>query len=76
MKMFKDGPAKELSELEKTLTAVAAKGSSVTYKGTYAPENRKFHYVIMFETDSYALTAHPVPIIKLILFFVFPFVAP
>jgi len=47
------GPAKELSKLEKTLTAAAAKGSGVKYKGTYAPDNRKFHFVSMFETKSY-----------------------
>jgi hypothetical protein len=47
------GPAKELSELEKTLTAAAAKGGGVKYKGTYAPDNRKFHFVSMFETKSY-----------------------
>jgi len=39
------GPAKELSELEKMLTTVNAKEGSVTYKGTYAPDNKKFHFV-------------------------------
>jgi hypothetical protein len=46
------GPAKELSELEKTLSAVAKEGG-VKYKGTYTPDSRKFHFVSMFETESY-----------------------
>ncbi len=47
------GSAKELSELEKMMTAAAAKEGSVTYKGTYAPDSKKFHFVSMFETESY-----------------------
>jgi hypothetical protein len=31
----------------------ATKGGGVKYKGTYAPDNRKFHFVGMFETESY-----------------------
>jgi hypothetical protein len=29
------------------------KGGGVKYKGTYVPDNRKFHFVGMFETESY-----------------------
>jgi hypothetical protein len=47
------GPAKELSEMEKTLKAITAKSVGVKYMGTYAPDNRKFHFVGMFETESY-----------------------
>ena len=47
------GPAKELNELAKTLAAAATKGSGIKYKGTYAPDSRKFHFVSMFETESY-----------------------
>jgi hypothetical protein len=47
------GPAKELNELEKTLKSAAAKEAGVKYKGMYAPDSRKFHFVSMFETESY-----------------------
>lgn len=46
------GTAEELDELEKTLTTAATKGG-INYKGTYAPDNRKFHFVGVFETKSY-----------------------
>ncbi len=46
------GSAKELGDMEKTLMTTA-KGSGVKYMGTYAPDNRKFHFVGMFETESY-----------------------
>jgi hypothetical protein len=31
----------------------STKGGGVKYRGTYAPDNRKFHFVGMFETESY-----------------------
>jgi len=43
------GPAKELSELQTTLADAATKERSVKFKGTYAPDNRKFHFVIVFD---------------------------
>ncbi len=46
------GSQKELSQMEKSMTG-AFKGSGIKYMGTFAPDNRKFHYVAMYETKSY-----------------------
>jgi hypothetical protein len=46
------GSQKELSEMEKSMTT-ALKGSGIKYEGTYAPDMRKFHYVAIYETNSY-----------------------
>ena len=47
------GTAEELREVEEKLTAVCAEVGDVEYKGRYAPDNRKFHFVYMFEVKSY-----------------------
>ena len=46
------GSQKELGQMEKSMIG-AFKGSGVKYKGTYAPDSRKFHFVAMYETKSY-----------------------
>lgn len=47
------GSAEELKEMEEKMTAAFAKVDGVKYKGRYAPDNRKFHFVYMFEVESY-----------------------
>ncbi len=47
------GTAEELKELETTMTAACAKAEGVEYRGRYAPDNRKFHFVYMYEVESY-----------------------
>ncbi len=47
------GSQKELREMEKSMVSAFSKASGVKYMGTYAPDNRKFHYVAMYETKSY-----------------------
>jgi hypothetical protein len=47
------GSAEELNEWEKMLQTAVGKGSGIKYRGTYAPDNKKFHFVAMFETKSY-----------------------
>jgi hypothetical protein len=47
------GTAEELKEGEEKLAAVCAEVDGVEYKGRYAPDNRKFHFVYMFEVKSY-----------------------
>lgn len=47
------GTAEELKESEKKQIAAFAQADGVKYKGRYAPDNRKFHFVYMFEVESY-----------------------
>ena len=47
------GTAKELKEFEEKMTAACAEAKGVGYKGRYAPDSRKFHFVYMFEVESY-----------------------
>lgn len=47
------GSAEELEELEEKLTAAGAEVDGVEYKGRYAPDNRKFHFVNVYEVESY-----------------------
>jgi len=47
------GAAKELKELEEKVKAICAEVDGVDYKGRYAPDSRKFHFVYVFEVVSY-----------------------
>ena len=47
------GSAEELKELEEKLIAAFAQTDGVEYKGRYAPDNRKFHFVWVYEVVSY-----------------------
>lgn len=47
------GTAGELKALEEGLKIACAEAEGVEYKGRYAPDNRKFHFVYMFEVESY-----------------------
>ena len=47
------GSSKELSEMEKMMASALGKEGGVKYMGTYAPDSRKFHFVSLFETESY-----------------------
>lgn len=47
------GTAGELEELEEKLISLFAQADVVEYKGRYAPDNRKFHFVYVFEVESY-----------------------
>ena len=47
------GTAEELSEIEDKMAAICAKKEGVEYRGRYAPDNRKFHFVYMFEAEKY-----------------------
>ena len=47
------GTTEELEELEEKMIAVFAQADDVEYKGRYAPDNRKFHFVYVFEVESY-----------------------
>jgi len=60
------GTAEELEELDERMKAACAEADGVDYKGRYAPDNRKFHFVSMFEVESYdklfeALTGPEMP---------------
>lgn len=45
--------AEELSEIEDKMAAICAKKEGVEYRGRYSPDNRKFHFVYMFEAENY-----------------------
>ena len=47
------GTAEELEELEEKMMPSLTQADSVEYKGRYAPDNRKFHFVYVFEVESY-----------------------
>lgn len=47
------GTIEELEELEEKLRVAWAEVGGVEYKGRYAPDNRKFHFVYLFEVESY-----------------------
>jgi len=47
------GSTEELKEMEEVLTAACAKAAGVEYKGRYAPDNRKFHFVYVYNVESY-----------------------
>jgi len=47
------GTAEELKKSEEKLTAACAELDGVEYKGRYAPDNRKYHFVWLFEVESY-----------------------
>jgi len=47
------GTAEELKESEEKLIAACAEVDGVEYKGRYAPDNRKFHFVWVYEVKSY-----------------------
>ena len=47
------GTVKELEEFEEEAAIVYAKEDGVEFKGRYAPDNRKFHFVYVYETYSY-----------------------
>jgi len=47
------GTAEELKKSEEKLIAAFAQADGVEYKGRYAPDNRKFHFVYVFEVESY-----------------------
>ena len=47
------GTVEELEAMEQGLTAALAEAGGVEYKGRYAPDNRKFHFVYVFEVESY-----------------------
>ena len=60
------GTAEELEELDEKMKAACAEADGVDYRGRYAPDNRKFHFVSMFEVESYdklfeALTGSEMP---------------
>jgi len=46
------GALEELKEMEEKMIAAFAPADGVEYKGRYAPDNRKFHFVYVFETKS------------------------
>jgi len=47
------GTAEELKEMEEKMTAACAEVGGVEYEGRYAPDNRKYHFVYVFEVESY-----------------------
>jgi len=47
------GTAEELKELDEKVMAACAKVEGVEYRGRYAPDNRKYHFVWLFEVESY-----------------------
>ena len=47
------GAVEELKEMEGKMIAAFARAEGVEYKGRYGPDNRKFHFVYVFETKSY-----------------------
>ena len=47
------GTAEELKEGEEKMTAACAKVDGVEYKGRYYPHNRKYHFVYLFEVESF-----------------------
>jgi hypothetical protein len=47
------GTVEELEEFEEEAAIVYAEEDGVEFKGRYAPDNRKFHFVYVYETDSY-----------------------
>lgn len=47
------GTVEELGALEEQTETVYAKADGVEFKGRYAPDNRKFHFVYVYETESY-----------------------
>lgn len=47
------GTAEELKEFEEKLKAACAEVGGIEYKGRYAPHNRKYHFVYLFEVESY-----------------------
>jgi len=47
------GTAEELKELDEKVRAACAEADGVGYKGRYAPDNRKYHFVSVFEVESY-----------------------
>ena len=47
------GTAEELKELDEKVKAASAEVDGVDYKGRYAPDNRKYHFVSMYEVVSY-----------------------
>jgi len=46
------GTVEELEEFEKAVN-VYAEADSIEFKGRYAPDDRKFHFVYVYETESY-----------------------
>jgi len=47
------GTAEELKEREEKMTVACAKVDGVEYKGRYYPHNRKYHFVYLFEAESF-----------------------
>lgn len=47
------GTTEELEELEEKLITAFTQADGVEYRGRYAPDNRKFHFVYVFEVESY-----------------------
>ena len=47
------GTAEELKDGEEKLTAACAEVGGVNYKGRYYPHNRKYHFVYLFEVESF-----------------------
>ena len=47
------GTAEELKEGEEKMAATCAKVDGVEYKGRYYPHNRKYHFVYLFEVESF-----------------------
>jgi len=47
------GTPDELKEFDKMTRAALAAAGGVHYRGRYAPDNREFHFVDLFEAESY-----------------------
>lgn len=47
------GPLEELAENLEKVKAVCAEMDGIKFKGQYVPHSRKYHFVRMFEADSY-----------------------
>ena len=47
------GTAGEVKELDEKMKAACAGADGVNFKGRYAPDNRKFHFVNVYEVESY-----------------------
>ena len=47
------GTAEDLEELEEKMMPVLTQADGAEYRGRYAPDNRKFHFVYVFEVESY-----------------------
>ncbi len=55
------GTAEELKELDEAIKAYSDEHDGIKYKGRYGPHGRKFHWVRIFETDTYPLPPAPRP---------------